>query len=156
MEAHLPFPKSYPQAVTSGDKKQVSKANRDTCVPLSPAQITAAYAITILYYPLSNSSSISFWTLLPPSFSNDTGPSPSTTCLGDPMYVCSPQKRRCILFLISVSSKTNHDPNGIMLFHRGPKCSIENSEGLKITILPSSVALCSYQQWTEEKCLLIL
>lgn len=48
MEAHLPFPKSYPQAVTSGDKKQVSKANRDTCVPLSPVQITAAYAITIL------------------------------------------------------------------------------------------------------------
>lgn len=34
MEACLPFSKPNPHAVTSGDKKQVSKANRDTCPPL--------------------------------------------------------------------------------------------------------------------------
>lgn len=51
MEVYVPFPKSHPQAVTGGDKKQVDKADGDTCVHPFPTQITAAYCsvVSLIY-----------------------------------------------------------------------------------------------------------
>lgn len=45
---------------------------------------------------------------------------------------------------------------GVVLFHRGSKYEIEEIEEHKINILPSSITFCSYQQWPQENCLLIL
>lgn len=45
---------------------------------------------------------------------------------------------------------------GVVLFHRGSKYKIEEIEEHKINILPSSITFCSYQQWPQENCLLIL